>query len=380
MTRAKGVEKVAATSSRLARILIVDDEPFNIDILEQRLETLGYETDSAANGQEALKKVAARTPDLILLDVLMPVMNGLETCRHLKRGNDTRFIPIIMMTTLDAVGDRIKGIEAGANDFLSRPVDDRELDARITTELRQSRAMNERINELVNVRDHYAKFVPEAVKRLIQDNPEAPELEKREQDVSILFVDICGYSQLSEALPHDELIGLVEQYFSAYLDCIHESGGDLTSTAGDGLMAIFREPDDPARHATLAVETAFDLARVTKTLNKTSHRPPVSLHMGLNSGIAVVGSTCLEGLRGTRWTFTAYGPTTNLAARLSDVAGADELLVGPESAERVKGLFPLEDIGPKYLKNFARPVETHRIGLLPMPRTLVDGGADRRNE
>ena len=363
---------MAAASSMPARILIVDDEPFNIDILEQRLEALGYETDSAANGQEALKKVAARTPDLILLDVLMPVMNGLETCRHLKGSNDTRLIPVVMMTTLDAVEDRIKGIEAGANDFLSRPVDNRELDARIATELRLTRAINERISELINVRDHYAKFVPEAVKRLIQDNPEAPELEKREQDVSVLFVDICGYSHLSETLSHNELVGLVEQYFSAYLDCIHESGGDLTSTAGDGLMAIFREPDDPGKHAAFAVETAFDLARVTKALNETSHRPPVSLHMGLNSGIAVVGSTCLEGLHGTRWTFTAYGPTTNLAARLLDVAEADELLVGPETAERVKGLYPLEDVGPKYLKNIARPVVTHRIGLLPMLKTSVD--------
>ncbi len=360
---------MAAASPTSARILIVDDDPFNIDILEQRLEALGYETDSAANGQEALEKIAILTPDLILLDVLMPVMNGLETCRHLKRSDDTRLIPIIMMTTLDAVEDRIKGIEAGANDFLSRPVDNRELDARIATELRLTRAINEKIGELVSVRDHYAKFVPEAVKRLVQDNPEAPELEKREQDVSVLFVDICGYSHLSEILSHDELVSLIEQYFSAYLDCIHDCGGDLTSTAGDGLMAIFHQPDDPAKHAVMAVEAALALARATKQLNETSHRPPVSLHMGLNSGIAVVGSTCLEGLRGTRWTFTAYGPTTNLAARLSDVAEADEMLVGPESAERVKGLFPLDHVGSRYLKNIARPVDTHRIGLVPILQT-----------
>ena len=91
--------------------------------------------------------------------------------------------------------------------------------------------------------------------------------------------------------------------------------------------------------------------------------------MGLNSGIAVVGSTCLEGLRGTRWTFTAYGPTTNLAARLSDVAVADELLVGPKTAERVKGQFPLDHVGLRYLKNIARPVDTHRIGLVPVLQT-----------
>ena len=106
-----------------------------------------------------------------------------------------------MMTTLDAVEDRIRGIEAGANDFLSRPVDNRELEARIATELRLTSTINEKIGELVSVRDHYAKFVPEAVKKLVQDNPEAPELEKREQDVSVLFVDICGYS-LTSAKPY----------------------------------------------------------------------------------------------------------------------------------------------------------------------------------
>jgi CheY-like chemotaxis protein len=119
-----------------SKILIVDDEPFNVDLLEQQLEELGYETVSAAHGQEALAQVATEAPDLILLDVMMPIMDGFTVCRILKENEETRLIPIVIMTALGAVEDRIKGIEAGADDFLTKPVDDRELQARIQTALK----------------------------------------------------------------------------------------------------------------------------------------------------------------------------------------------------------------------------------------------------
>ena len=119
-----------------ATILIVDDEPFNVDYLEQELEDHGFRTVSAANGQEALDAVAAAPPDLILLDVMMPVMDGFTTCQRLKDNAETRLIPVVIMTALDDVNDRIKGIEAGADDFLTRPIDDRELQARIRTALK----------------------------------------------------------------------------------------------------------------------------------------------------------------------------------------------------------------------------------------------------
>src|SRR2546425_8920603 len=110
-----------------AKILSVDDEPFNVDYLEQELEDLGYETVNAANGQEALQKVTAEAPDLILLDVMMPIMDGFTVCRILKGNEETRFIPIVIMTALDGIDDRIKGIEAGADDFLTKPINQREL-------------------------------------------------------------------------------------------------------------------------------------------------------------------------------------------------------------------------------------------------------------
>ncbi len=153
------------------KILIVDDEPFNVDYLEQELADLGYETTSATNGQEALEKVAAEAPDLILLDVMMPIMDGFTVCRTLKESDETRLIPVVIMTALDGIEDRIKGIEAGADDFLTKPVNDRELLARVRTTLKLKHTVDHKLNELRRIKDHFAKFVPEAVKRLSHCRP-----------------------------------------------------------------------------------------------------------------------------------------------------------------------------------------------------------------
>ena len=344
-----------------SKILIVDDEPFNVDYLEQELADLGYETVSAANGQEALQKIAAETPDLILLDVMMPTMDGFTACRILKENEETRLIPIVIMTALDAVEDRIKGIEAGADDFLTKPVNEQELLARIRTALKLKHTVDRKIGELRRVKDHFAKFVPEAVKRLVAANPEAPGLAKKhERDVSVLFLDISGYTHLSERLPTEALNTLVERYFSAFLDRIHEAGGDINETAGDGFMTIFQDMDRQ-EHAIKAVDTALALLAATEALNQENRGQPLAIHMGLNSGVALVGSTRFEGLRGTRWTFTASGPVTNLAARLAGVAAAGQILVGPETVQRLGDRYRLDSLGRERLKNVAEAVEIHRV-------------------
>jgi CheY-like chemotaxis protein len=140
-------------------ILIVDDEPFNVDYLEQELTDLGYETIRATNGQEALEKVAAEAPDLILLDVMMPVMDGFTVCRLLKAQEETRLIPIVIMTALDAKADRITGIQAGADDFLTKPVDEAELVARIETALKLKHTVDRRLSEFSALKDQVAQLV-----------------------------------------------------------------------------------------------------------------------------------------------------------------------------------------------------------------------------
>src|SRR3989442_12588783 len=327
-----------------SKILIVDDEPFNVDYLEQELEDLGYETVSAGNGKEAVDKVASEPPDLILLDVMMPVIDGFTACRILKGNEETRLIPIVIMTALDGMEDRIQGIEAGADDFLTKPVNPRELIARIQTALKLKHAVDKKLGELSKIKDHFAKFVPEAVKRLVAANPEAPELAKHAQDVSVLFLDITGYTRLCEQLRLEVLKRLVEQYFSIFLDRIHEAGGDINETTGDGFMAIFQATDVQA-HTVTAVQTALALLAATEALNRSNSAPPLAIHMGLNSGLALVGSTRFEGAQGTRWTFTASGPVTNLAARLAATAKAGQLLIGPETVRRLGQRYHVEGLG-----------------------------------
>jgi DNA-binding response OmpR family regulator len=340
--------------------LIVDDEPFNVDYLEQELEDLGCETISAGNGKEAVDKAASDPPDLILLDVMMPVMDGFTACRILKGNDETRLIPIVIMTALDGIEDRIKGIEAGADDFLTKPVNPRELIARIQTALKLKHAVDKKLGDLAKIRDHFAKFVPEVVRRLVAANPDAPELAKQEQDVSVLFVDISGYTKLADRLRPAVLNALIERYFSTFLDHIHAAGGDINETAGDGFMAIFQAAE-PRAHAVTALDSALALLGATDLLNRDNTRHPLSIHIGVNSGVALVGSTRFEGVRGARWTFTASGPVTNLAARLAAAAQMGQVLAGPETVRRVGDCFRLQRLGRESLKNIVEPVEIHGV-------------------
>jgi class 3 adenylate cyclase len=202
--------------------------------------------------------------------------------------------------------------------------------------------------------------VPGAVKRLVAANPEAPELAKHAQDVSVLFVDITGYTRLCEQLPLEGLNRLVERYFSTFLDRIHEAGGDINETAGDGFMAIFQTAD-MQMHTVTAVETALALLSTTEALNRNNSAPPLAIHMGLNSGLALVGSTRFEGMQGTRWTFTASGPVTNLAARLAATAKAGQLLVGAETVRRLGQRYHVERLGREHLKNLAQAVDIYHV-------------------
>jgi len=345
-----------------ATILVVDDEARNVKLMEAILVPRGYTVVTAYNGEEALQQVQWQRPDLILLDVMMPGMNGFEVCRSLKDNADTCLIPVVIMTALGQTEDRIKGIEAGADDFLTKPVNRDELLARIRTSLRLKRAIDHKVSLLQNVQEHLVKFVPQSVTRLIAANPEAPELEKKEQDVSVLFVDISGYTRLSELLPREDMNLIVERYFSSFLDCIYSNGGDINETAGDGLMVIFADAD-PTYHARKAVQAALEMVQRAAPLDVQFQGTlgPISVHIGINSGLALVGPTKLEGTTGTRWTYTASGPVTNIAARLATLGEGGVVLVGPETARRVEARFLMQEIGQRQLKNIAEEVMVYRI-------------------
>ena len=345
-----------------ATILVVDDETKNVKLMEALLLPRGYRVITASNGEEALQRVSQERPDLILLDVMMPIMDGFETCKRLKDDPDTRLIPVVIMTALGQVEDRVKGIEAGADDFLTKPVHRDELLARIHTSLRLKQTIDHKVSVLQGMQDYLAKFVPQSVKRLVETNPEALELDKREQDVSVLFVDISGYTRLSETLSQERMNFIVERYFSSFLDCIYANEGDVNETAGDGVMVIFADTD-LQRHARKAVQTALEIMHHARQLNAQFQETfaPIYVHIGINSGLALVGATKLEGANSTRWIYTASGPVTNMAARIAALGEGGMILVGPETAQRLTGLFPMQAIGQHQLRNIAEKVLIYRI-------------------
>ena len=231
------------------------------------------------------------------------------------------------------------------------------------------RAAVRRVEILESIRTNLAKFVPRTVQDLIERAPEAPELDKRAVDVTVLFLDLVGYARLTERLEPGRVNELVERCFSAYLDEILRRGGDVNETAGDGLMAIFRDAD-PRRHARQAVRCALAILRRTRELNKTLRGlpEPVAVHIGVNSGLGTVGATKIEGASGIRWTYTASGQVTIVAARLASLAQGDEILVGAETRERLGAEFPLEDLGERPLRNVEVPVRVFRLALIqPVP-------------
>jgi class 3 adenylate cyclase len=219
-----------------------------------------------------------------------------------------------------------------------------------------------KVRLLENIKDQLCKFVPCSVKTQIENNPENPDLEKREEDVTVLFLDIAGYTRLSERVEQEKVNYLIQTYFSGFLDVILENQGDINETAGDGLMIIFRE-EDPKAHASDAVRAAIGIRNRTNQINE-AHRglyEPITVNMGINSGKASVGSTRFEGIAGARWTFTASGPVTNIAARISALASEGAILAGHETYKRVRHAFHLDPAGRQQLKNIRKSILVYRV-------------------
>jgi len=239
--------------------------------------------------------------------------------------------------------------------------------------LRSLQESMRKVELLEQVKGELSKFVPEAVARLLEQDPEARELEKREADVSVLFLDVEGYTRLSEQLPPQRLNRLIQDYFSSFLEIIRANHGDVNETAGDGLMVIFQSEGSTTRHALNAAACAFQIQAKLATLNREFEGvyPPVSIRVGINSGTAFVGATKLDAAGGGRWTFTASGPTTNVAARIAALAAGGAVMVGPQTAERIRAQYVLEDAGEQQLKNVSESVRVFRLVPPGVYRKLV---------
>jgi class 3 adenylate cyclase len=224
------------------------------------------------------------------------------------------------------------------------------------------RAALRKVELLEHVKTHLGKFVPTSVRQIIERDPTAPALDKHEQDVTVLFLDIEGYTSLSEALDYEKVNYIVEHYFSSFLDDVYKNHGDINETAGDGLMIIF-QADNPYEHARAAVQTALAIRGKAQRINAELQGAyaPITVNMGINSGMAAVGSTKFEGATGTRWTFTASGPVTNLAARIGAFATGGAIYVGEATAQRLEEGFELRELGLQAFKNVREPVLVYEV-------------------
>jgi class 3 adenylate cyclase/rubredoxin len=205
--------------------------------------------------------------------------------------------------------------------------------------------------------DHLRPFVPSTVQKIVEKDPEAPDLEKKDTDVTVLFLDVAGYTSISETQSRDKVSFIIEKYFSSFLDVIYHHGGDINETAGDGLMVIFQ--GEPGETALSAVKASLEIRGKTLEINEElkNRFQPVEVNMGINSGLCAVGMSRFTGTSGTRMTFTATGPVTNLAARIASSAKHGDILVGPETASRVDSDVKLFPRGLMHFKNVSEPVE-----------------------
>jgi class 3 adenylate cyclase len=225
--------------------------------------------------------------------------------------------------------------------------------------------MSQKKLTLDRILGHLSPFVPETVKRIVEKDPSAPSLEKQDLDVSILFLDVAGYTRISESLSQEKVNFIIEKYFSSFLDVLYAHGGDINETAGDGLMVIFR--GEVRKNALNAARAALEISKKTSEHNRElkGRFQPIELNMGINSGTASVGMTKFQGATGTRMTFTASGPVTNLAARIASAARDGDILLGPETARRIDGEIAMYDRGVVHFKNVKEGV---RVFSLMRPR------------
>ncbi len=209
---------------------------------------------------------------------------------------------------------------------------------------------------------HLSPFVPQSVRRIVEKNPEMLTQEKEKKEVTVLFLDLEGYTRLSAHRPETEVNEMVEKMFSSFVDPIHRSGGDINETAGDGLMIIFKN-DDARTNAVNAVKAAFDIHGRNLALNQEfgGKFGATNVNMGINSGVALLGMSTFKGSLDTRMTYTASGPVTNLAARLADDATGGDILIGETTKEMIEGLWPVFDRGWAHLKGIDTPMRIYSL-------------------
>jgi adenylate cyclase len=334
------------------RILVVDDTPQNVKLFTDLLVSQGYEVDSAANGEQALAKIASAAPDLVLLDVMMPGMSGYEVCRRIRESPATTLLPVVMATSLDPNEERVKGIEAGADDFLSKPVNRQELFARVRSLLRIKALQDERLGRLKSF------FSPQLAELLAAGKGEDL-LKTHRREITVQFFDLRGFTAFTGAAEPEEVMELLHEFHGVLGKLVMEHEGTIERFAGDSVMVFFNDPlpvERPAERAmqsALAVMCAFD--PIAAHWKKRGYE--LGLGAGIAQGYATLGAIGFEGRRD----YAAIGPVTNLAARLCAEAKSGQILADSKTTAALEGAFEFDALGDLNLKGFAKPVSAFSL-------------------
>jgi len=362
-----------------ARILIVDDNETNRDILMTRLGTHGYELLQAVDGEEALASAKQHLPDLILLDVEMPKLDGFEVCRRLKKDPALPFMPIILCTARAASQDVVTGLDAGADEYLTKPIDQAALVARVRSMLRikelhdqvqaqaadlanWNRTLEERVNEQVGELDRMNRlkgFLSPQIAKLVVSSGDSKLLESHRRDITAVFCDLRGFTAFAESAEPEDIITVLQEYYCCLGESIDRYEGTLQHFAGDGLLIIFNDPipcsDPSVRAVRMAVEMRSRVAELAGKWRRFGHE--LGFGIGIAAGHATLGSVGYEG----RFHYSATGTVVNLGARLCGQAGDGQILIDGRVQVATEAVASTEPLGDLDLKGFHRAVRAFNV-------------------
>lgn len=362
-----------------AKILVVDDVAMNVKLLADLLGVKGYQTCTAASGPEALAKLESESPDLVLLDVMMPGMSGYEVCEAIRANPAHAMLPVVLVTALDPAKERIKGLDAGADDFLTKPVNQAELLARVRSLLRikhlhdettrqkveleqWNQTLEERVatgvRELESLGRLKRFFSPQLAELILAGGADDP-LKSHRREITVVFLDLRGFTAFTETADPEEVMGVLGEYHAAMGRLILRHEGTLERFSGDGIMVFFNDPvriDDPAARA---AQMALDMQAYVGALSVGWKKRGYDLLMGVGiaQGFATIGGIGFPG----RIDYGAIGTVTNLAARLCGEAKGGEVLLSQRVMGALDGQFATESVGELALKGFARPIPAFRL-------------------
>ena len=363
-----------------AKILIVDDTPANVKLLAGVLESAGFDVLLAHSGQEALEQLEKSQPDLLLLDIVMPDLDGYEVCRRVRQDPKTALVPVVMVTALDPTEERIKGIEAGADDFLTKPINRPELLARVRSLLRirelhrlveeqadslaqWNRELEKRVAEQVSSLERMSRlkrfFSPQLAELIVSGDADDP-LKPHRCNLTVAFLDLRGFTAFAEAEEPEEMMGVLREFHSEVGRLILEHGGTLERFTGDGMMVFFNDPVPVPNPEQSAVAMALDIRDAVHQLKSASwdkREYDLGLGIGLASGFATIGTIGFEG----RWDYAAIGTVTNLAARLCAEAAHGQIVVSKRLLATVEDRFESEPLGELQLRGFRRPITAFNV-------------------